>query len=884
MKKILLFVLLLMGVAVTAQVANTPPDLNLCDQGTIDGIETFDLTANDAPILGGQNPADFTVTYHLSVIDAQNNTNALPTNYVNISNPQTVYVRVTETATGNYDATSFNLNVVTAPNAFPFTNPLISCDIDNDTFGFFDLTTIVSDLTGGISGVDVGFFETEAEADQGVGAIDISVIYENIDTDGDGIGETQTIYAVLSVNGLDCTTIVPVNLLVIDSPVLPSDSLIYAQCEETPNITDGLLVFDLVSYEQYFLYEEIIVAAGGDVTVTNQYTATYYTQLDAFENPDPASIIGVPNAFENQTTPDQVIYVEVTHTGWDTVPGTGCSTVKEITLHVALLPTANYTSIEVCDDTDGATIPDGIVVFNLEDYNANITGGATDVDVSFYLSQADAEAGIGTGFISDPTAYTNTVNPQIIFARVYSLTTECYAIAIVNLHVNPDPTPLSTADIAATLGNNGVMEECDGNVDGTGAIAEQQAIFDVTHWEPVILNGEIGVSTSYYNSYDDAEVGINQFANPTTYTNISNPQTIYIRVTNDGTGIFPPTNGTGCYTIVEFQIYVPVPEVTVTGDTTLVIDENGNPISDVLLTATAGPSNPAAYDYQWALNGVDIPLATGMTYVVTEGGEYTVTVSGPIDFDCINTATHVVDVVTIPQDNLTVETISESCVGLDNGMIQITANEAYTYEVSMSLNGNAITVSPNTFTDVISIPNLASGTYYVCVTATEVNATQCYDVYVEAVENLVGFSGRMGNTYTLELKGSKYYNVAVNGVVTEITAVTTTEVVTFEYELSAEVTTVTVITDKECQGRFEETVLLDAAKLIMYPNPAVNEIRFSINTELSSVVVYDISGKVVLDKKAMNNNSINVAELDAGWYFVKAISGANVFTSKFIKK
>jgi len=340
------------------------------------------------------------------------------------------------------------------------------------------------------------------------------------------------------------------------------------------------------------------------------------------------------------------------------------------------------------------------------------------------------------------------------------------------------------------------MTGCEGYVYGQGAI------FDLTQWEFNILQGngpgpESGVSVSYYTSFNDAEAGMNAIVAPTTYQNTSSPQTIYMRVTNDGTGIIPPTSGTGCYTIVEFDI---------------------------------------------ELGGCELP-----------------------------------------QDNLTVETISETCVGLDNGIIQITANEAYTYEVTMSLNGNAITVSPNTFTDVISIPNLASGTYYVCVTATEVNVTQCYDVYVEAVENLVGFSGRIGNTYTLELTGSKYYNVAVNGVDTEINVATTTEVISFEHELTTEVTTVKVTTDKECQGRFEETVLLDAAKLVMYPNPAVNEIRFSTNTELSSVVVYDMSGKVVL-QKTNNTNAINVSELAIGLYFIKATSGTTVFTSKFIKK
>jgi len=811
MKKTVLFLLLLMGVAVKAQVAYPAPSLFVCDDDN-DGYTEFDLTVNNIQILGGQNPADFTVTYYETAAEAQVDVGAIDTNvlYVNIIvNTQTIYARVTEIATGNYDTTSFNL-VVDSINFNPPVGLNVSDD-DNDGFGYFDLSVASAQITGGNVNLQVTFHHTLVAAQQGLGAIDASVLYQNLDANGDSLGGgIQVLYLNITDISSGCSSIGEVITLNVSNARLSSNQIEHTLSENLGNLNQNL--------------------------VKNEGVTGSLTSIES------------------------------------------------------AIPVANYTSIHVCDDNDvnGSVSSDGFFTFNLIDYIPNITGGATGVDVTFYTNQADAENGSGSSFINDPTAYINTVNPQAIFSRVTDNSTGSYSVGILEMIVSPNPTPLSTQDIAANLGNGGVMEACDGNVDGTGAIAEQQAVFNVTQWETQILTGsgpniEMGVSVAYYISLNDAEAGINTIAVPTSYTNTANPQTIYVRVTNDGTGLNPVSNGSGCYTIVEFQLYVPVPEVTITGGTTLVIDENGNPISDVLLTAIAGPWNPAVYDYQWALNGVDIPLATGMTYVVTQGGAYTVTVSGPTDFDCINIATHVIDVVTIPQDNLTVETISETCVGLDNGMVQITANEVYTYEVSMSLNGNAIAVSPNTFTDVISIPNLASGTYYVCVTATEVNVTQCYDVYVEAVEDLVGFSGRIGNVYSLELTGSKHYNVAIDGVVTEINVATTTEVITLEHELSTEITSVKVTTDKECQGRFEETVLLDTDKLVIYPNPAVDEIRFSTNAELSSVMVYDVSGKVVL-QKTNNTNAINVSELAVGLYFIKATSGTTVFTSKFIKK
>ena len=73
--------------------------------------------------------------------------------------------------------------------------------------------------------------------------------------------------------------------------------------------------------------------------------------------------------------------------------------------------------------------------------------------------------------------------------------------------------------------------------------------------------------------------------------------------------------------------------------TILGIDENGIPLTGTalsVLTAIVGPAAAAAYNYQWALNGVAILGATNQTLEVTVPGDYMVTVSGPIDLDCIN--------------------------------------------------------------------------------------------------------------------------------------------------------------------------------------------------------------------------------------------------------
>jgi len=637
-----------------------PPVLNdnmnmqpLCEtDAIIDGIMPHDLTDNIDEILGGQ--TGITVTFYETLANANSGMNQIinDTGYLNI-NPsppvsiQTIYVRAVDDVTGCISFTSFTITVLSIESNTP--TPLTECDDDNDGFYYFLLhnSITINEVTNGAANVVVTYYETLAEANQGIVNAQLSSPYFNI------VPYDQTVYARADLTTANCYRIVELELNVINSPAIPLSDLIYSLCEELGSI-DGFMIFDLPSYEVSDLFA-VIIANGGSIS---DYTTNYYTALDASGNPDPTTIIANPNAYQNITTPNQVIYASVT----DNI--TGCEAIKPITLHVDLLPNAMYTPIEVCDDDTA----NGILTFNLLNYTSQITGGAANVEVSFYENLTDAEAGGGSSIISNPEQFENTVNPQSIFARVFNPETGCYAIAIVKLHVNPNPTPLSTAAIEASFGD---MLECDGNIDGSGDITEQVAIFDLTQWETQILTGtgpavELGVSANYYTSLADAEAGTSPIISPTNYINISNPQTIYISVINDGTGLNPVSTGSGCYTIVSFEIYVPVPNVSISGDDVLCIDENGVPVTNIplpTLTATAGPEAAAAYNYQWVLNGVLIPGETNQSITVSAPGEYTVTVSGPTDFQCINNTSATILASGVPENfnaNVTTNAFSDS--------------------------------------------------------------------------------------------------------------------------------------------------------------------------------------------------------------------------------
>ncbi|MGC4039610.1 MAG: T9SS type B sorting domain-containing protein [Flavobacterium sp.] len=80
---------------------------------SITGNETFDLSAQTPIILGHQSTTDYTLSYHTSQADADNNVNPITTNLTNFNpatNPATIYIRLIFNQLPNcYQTSSFDL-------------------------------------------------------------------------------------------------------------------------------------------------------------------------------------------------------------------------------------------------------------------------------------------------------------------------------------------------------------------------------------------------------------------------------------------------------------------------------------------------------------------------------------------------------------------------------------------------------------------------------------------------------------------------------------------------------------------------------------------------------------------------------------------------------
>jgi gliding motility-associated-like protein len=109
--------------------ANSITNLKTCSNTVNVGI--FDL--NSARPLINPNTTSNTISFHTTISNAIDNIAPLPSIYVNTSNPQTIYARVTNNTSKCFSITSFNLVVNLVPNATMSVSNTQICNGDSVT-------------------------------------------------------------------------------------------------------------------------------------------------------------------------------------------------------------------------------------------------------------------------------------------------------------------------------------------------------------------------------------------------------------------------------------------------------------------------------------------------------------------------------------------------------------------------------------------------------------------------------------------------------------------------------------------------------------------------------------------------------------------------------
>ena len=564
-------------------IANQPANYELCDDISNDGVELFDLTSQDATILGSQDPSLFTVSYYDNPTDADSGTNLVvnPTTYLNNPSSPTIYVRVEENANPIcYGLTSFDLVVNPLP-SFVDPSPLELCDDDTpDGMTEFDLTVKNNEITAGDSNLSISYYETNADALADNNAISNPTSYTNRSVNSLP-ANPQTLYVVVRDLITDCVSYTTLSLNVLPNPTPNTDPSDLTLCDDI-NPGDLKEVFDLTVNESYII--------NGQTGVTPTY---HESQSDAESL---TNTITNTTAYTNITTP-QTIYVRVT----DDI--TGCFTIVDFDLVVSPSPlVSSITDFIVCEDNST-----GIYNFNLDSKTSEVLNGQDPniFLVTYHETQADADN------LSNPLSspFTNTSNPQQIFVAITNSVTGC-SVSYPGFYIEVQEIPEANSDAVPI-----VYTICD-NIGGNDGFAQ----FDLTSQDASILDGQspTNFSVSYFSSFTDADSGVNPI--PNIYENLTNPQTIYARVDDNS------TSNSICYDVTSLTLRVELlPNYDLDDSYVLCVNSNGTEVNGPPILDT-GLSN-TNYTFEWSLDGAIISGETNSSLIPTQGGVYQVIVT-----------------------------------------------------------------------------------------------------------------------------------------------------------------------------------------------------------------------------------------------------------------
>jgi gliding motility-associated-like protein len=569
-------------------------DIVVCDDDNNDqNAQTWvDLTARTADVLAQQplSAGNYTVTYHNSLLNAEDGIAIIQANSYYAYNNQTIWVRVEDNTTGCYNIGTFDI-IINIPLQLITPTPLSVCDDDanpNDQHHSFDLTIRKPMITQGLPGYSVTFYPSYALA---VGSNPTDIIsdptnYVNVPPAVQTLGVVVT-----SAAGCKNITTLDIRVLPIPTPNTNPPSL-GAKCDDN-NPGDMMEVFDLTVNAAYII--------NGDPSLTLHY---YHSEADALVPQN--EILTPTNALVGNVNPsEQSVWIRVENNRVD-YEGNNCYVIVEQPLTVNPLPAVvqPLAPYRMCDDDT-----DGFAIFDLTnpDLATAILGNqpVSDFIITYYLTAAGANPLTNTGETPLPNSYTNITNPQDIYIRVMNNATGCVnATGVLTLAVEDYATATGPQEFSS----------CDDYNDPYDGVFQ----LDLTQFAPAILGTQDPniFLVSYYHSQSDAEQGIGAIPLAEAMAYITQPDTdqIWVKIENSSNTIVP-----FCYALTTIDIEIeryPNPIITTpNGVTTICVDfTTGNVVRP--LTLDSGITNAADYTFEWYEGGVLIPGATGSTYTV----------------------------------------------------------------------------------------------------------------------------------------------------------------------------------------------------------------------------------------------------------------------------
>ncbi|MCK8482312.1 hypothetical protein MUY34_16935, partial [Flavihalobacter algicola] len=288
----------------------------------------------------------------------------------------------------------------------------------NDGVATFDLEANSVILIGNQTNVIITYHNTPEDA--AIGSNPLMSPYSNI-------SNPEVIYGRLLNTVSQCFITVPFNLNVTGLDIIEPSAFTVCDSADDGDIDNGIGMFNLEDK-----IPEVLNGLDPD-SVTYSF---HLNENDATANTNP-----IASDYQNTSPNSQQVFVRVEEISTD------CFGIVPINLEVIPIPEANDTTIIQCDE-DG--IPEGFTTFDLNQVFDDITGGAANRTINFYVSLSDLENDEDE---INADAFDNYFNPHIIYALVTDTVNGCTNIAEITL------------EASTTASNDTILEVCDD--DGT---------------------------------------------------------------------------------------------------------------------------------------------------------------------------------------------------------------------------------------------------------------------------------------------------------------------------------------------------------------------------------------------------------------------------------
>ena len=497
MKHLLLLTALLLVTITTAQVTAGPvPDYIICDDPSNDGIEVFDLTNLNAAALGNQDPTAFTVTYYASQFDAVNNVNPLvASNYTNTTNPQLIFIRVIDNATGNFNITSSNLIVealpiVNNPQTYTYCGTITATgEIQVD---LFDIEPF---LSNGQNNLLFTYFLSQQDASTNSNPLSTTFISQ-ANSPIDLFIRVQTSTSCFEV----------INVVVL-----------LTNCNQNLRLIDLESCTDLINNSACFDLNINTIPALGNNSPNTHAVSYYLSQIDADNNTN-----SIPSTYCSSSSQQIFVRVEEIATG-------NADTSQTFQLTVNQSPDLyNFTPIRGCDD-DG----DGFIEWessSVLNEISNVPNNVSNFSTEYYLTQLDADNQVNPiGFVAN---FVTSSNTPTVYVRTTFFPTSCSSVS---------PLQLVEEANCIVIGNPIPLEEC---LETPNTVA----CFNLTVNNSLLLssNNPTDFTVTYYPTFANANAGSNVIANAVSYC-IPSSTIVYARLEE---------NATGAYQVREFDLLV----------------------------------------------------------------------------------------------------------------------------------------------------------------------------------------------------------------------------------------------------------------------------------------------------------------------------------------